>query len=110
MRTAGVQYISLHAEINALFKTMKSKNRSFRMGGRKSSAKDNCNGTTIYVVRLMLKREGMPSTQRHWYGNAKPCDRCQKFLYKYGVKKIKYTDVRIVNGKEVNVLCEMKRN
>jgi len=39
-------------------------------------------------------------------GNSRPCERCQLFLHKHNVKKIKYTN--IVNG--VNVLCEMKIN
>ena len=50
----------------------------------------------IYVVRLMNETDG----------NSKPCSRCQSYLHRHNVKKMKFTD--IING--VNVLCEMKIN
>lgn len=38
-------------------------------------------------------------------GISKPCNRCQSYMHRHNVKKIKYTD--IING--INVLCEMKK-
>jgi hypothetical protein len=59
---------------------------------------------TIYVVRLMRSTKGLPPGQSVWMGNSKPCGNCQKYLSKFGFKKIKYTD--IIDG--VNVLIEME--
>lgn len=60
----------------------------------------------IYVVRLMNETEGKSDHFSHLLGNSKPCSRCQSYLHRHNVKKIKFTD--IVDG--VNVLCEMKIN
>ena len=43
---------------------------------------DNCDGTTIYVVRTL--RDGTPA-------NAKPCDVCQGIMLDVGVKVCYYT-------------------
>lgn len=48
---------------------------------------------------------GKSNSFKYLLGNSKPCIRCQIFLHKHNVKKIKYTD--IING--INVLCEMKK-
>jgi hypothetical protein len=82
---------SLHAEMHALLKSVKM-NRQNRIVNKKN----NVPKMTIYVVRICA----IPKL----YGNAKPCETCQKFLYFYNVQKIKYTDN--ING--VNVLCTMK--
>ena len=79
MRTS---YFSVHAEIHALH------NYTKRM------AKQRC-GTTIYVVRLLR------DTTQFLYGNSKPCERCQEYLYRHCVEYIKYTD--IVAGTQVIV-------
>ena len=90
-----MHYKSLHAEMNCLFKVIKTENNSrLRLGkGRLKRP-----ATTIYIVRLS-KPEGIVT-----YGCSKPCLNCQKYLYHYNVTCIKYTD--IIDGK--NVLCEMK--
>ena len=82
---------SFHAEMNALLKKIKITEKTNKMNGQK-----NKNKMTIYVVRL--------GAIKGIYGNAKPCENCQKFLYINNVTKIKYTD--IING--INVLCTMK--
>ncbi len=52
----------------------------------------------------MNLKEGKSKNFDFLLGNSKPCKRCQSFLHKHNIKKIKFTD--IVNGQ--NVLCEMK--
>lgn len=89
----------MHAEINTLYKFLKTKN----IYDIKKKTKLANNGV-IYVVRLMNEQEGKCDHFPFLLGNSRPCDRCQLFLHKHNVKKIKYTN--IING--VNVLCEMK--
>lgn len=86
---------SLHAEMNALFKCIKSTKVC-----KKFHVPLDLSLSCIYVARLnSMKINGEPVL-----GNSKPCKCCLPILTEYKVKKIKYTDV--VNG--VNVLCEMK--
>ena len=58
----------------------------------------------VYVVRLMKNKKSISKHFQYTLGMSKPCKRCESFLYKHNIKKIKYTDV--IDG--VNVLCEMK--
>lgn len=58
----------------------------------------------------MKSSEGMCETFDYALGNAAPCENCCKYMYKYGVKKIKYTDLRKINGELVNVLVELRIN
>lgn len=73
------------------------KNPSFKQKNIKK------NNSTVYVVRVMNSKKGLPPNQNVWFGNSKPCAHCQKYLYKFGFKKIKYTDN--IDGK--NYLCEL---
>jgi len=54
----------------------------------------------------MRKQKGKSKNFNYLLGMSKPCNRCQSFLFKHNIKKIKYTD--IINN--INVLCEMKIN
>ena len=38
------------------------------------------------------------------FGNCKPCENCEKYLIKFGIKCVKYTN----NIDDIPVLCEMK--
>jgi hypothetical protein len=60
----------------------------------------------VYIVRLMRHKKSMSKHFKYTLGMSKPCKRCECFLYRHNIKKIKYTDV--ING--INVLCEMKIN
>lgn len=64
------------------------------------------NNTVVYVVRLMNHKENLPDDQNVWMGNSKPCSNCQKYLSRFNIKRVKYTD--IIDG--VNVLCELELN
>ena len=90
---------SLHAEINTLFKCLK-KNKIYDLKRHSSVASG-----TMYVVRLLNNDTGKSDMFEYLLGISKPCLRCQLFMYRHGVNKIKYTDI-IDN---VNVLCEMSR-
>ena len=90
---------SLHAEINTLFKCLK-KNNTYDLKKHSSMASG-----IMYVVRLMKNTTGKCDMFEYLLGISKPCIRCQSFMYRHMVKKIKYTDI-IDN---VNVLCEMIR-
>ena len=90
--------MSLHAEVNTLSKYLKRK-KHYKM--RKNSLLGR--GGTMYVVRLMKTRTCKLDTFEYLLGCSKTCERCNLFMYKHSVSKIKYTDV--VNG--VNVLCTL---
>ena len=90
---------SVHAEINTLYNCLKLHN-IYNLNQHTS-----INGT-IYIVRLMRKQKGKSKNFNYLLGMSKPCNRCQSFLFKHNIKKIKYTD--IINN--INVLCEMKIN
>jgi deoxycytidylate deaminase len=96
--TGGTFYRSLHAEINALHKAIKTV-REYKFKKDKKSPTKIEKLDTIYVVRLMNDNK-----TKYNLGNCRPCENCQKYLIMYNVKKIKYTD--IIDGK--NVLCEMR--
>lgn len=95
--TGGVHYFTLHAEMNALYKSLKM-NNTYKFNPKNAK---NYKASVIYVVRLMA-----PKTRKNnlLLGMSKPCEHCQTFLKMYNVTKIKYTD--IIDG--VSVLCEMK--
>ena len=50
------------------------------------------------------KSKNIPENQTVVFGNCMPCTNCQKYLAKFGFKKIKYTDY--INNE--NVLHELK--
>lgn len=58
---------------------------------------------TIYIARVLNNSQNIPTDQTCWLGNCMPCDNCKYNLSKFGIKKIKYTD--IIDGE--NVVCEM---
>lgn len=93
--------MSLHAEMNVLFKTMKIYKKSNRLITTKSKFRHNYNelkgNIVMYVIRLMKSDKSL-------FGNAKPCNCCQKTLRLYNVKKVKYSDN--INGQDV--IREMK--
>ena len=100
--TGRMNYHSLHAEMHALFKSLKMYNKTNRFKTNYKKLKRP--SSTIYVVRILRDVENIPKLQGYWFGNAKPCVHCQTYLSSHNVTKIKYTDM--VDGK--NVLCEMK--
>ena len=62
------------------------------------------NNSTIYVVRTLKDTKNIPDLQNVRFGNCMPCTNCQKYLAKFGFKRIKYTDYE--DGK--NILCELR--
>ena len=58
---------------------------------------------TIYIARVVNDPENIPDNQTCWLGNCMPCDNCKANLAKFGINRIKYTD--IIEGE--NVVCEM---
>lgn len=87
---------SLHAEIHALSIFVRHEYNKY------SICDKNLNNITvpaIYVARLLRNPNG-PS-----FGNSKPCNRCQKFLYNHNVRLVKYTDVN-EEGKQVLITME----
>ena len=102
-RFSNVSQPSLHAEMNALkhYLTITFGTSSIKLGKKVNIKRTN---GIVYVVRVLQTRENLPKSQQCWFGNSKPCARCQHYLARYGFKKIKYTN--IIDG--INVLCEMK--
>jgi deoxycytidylate deaminase len=99
-----IHYKSLHAEMNALFKTVKRERKNRLSLGKGRLIRTS---VTIYIVRICKPTGISPSDSRGYvYGCSKPCLNCEKHLYYYNVTRIKYTD--IIDGK--SVLCEMKMN
>ena len=92
---------SMHCEIHSIHKILKIKNNSFC---------DPVNGIggTIYIVRLMNTKKGISDKFNYAMGNSAPCKNCEKYLFNYNIKKIKYTDFRMINGVYTNVLVELK--
>ena len=91
---------SLHAEMNALFKSIKQKKHN-----RFVQKKQDIPSKTIYVVRLLRgKPDNCNGNPLFMLGNSQPCDHCQKYLALYNITKIRYTD--IIN--DVSVLCELR--
>ena len=100
-RFGNISSVSLHAEMHALLKYLRQnyKNSSF-----KQKFNNKKNNSTVYVVRIMNNKQNLPLNQNVWFGNCKPCTHCQKYLIKFGFKKIKYTD--FINNQ--NYLCELQ--
>lgn len=92
-RNGKIQTVSCHAEMNVILKWLKTQ----RVFSFKSNLK--CKNATIYVARIPTR------SCRDHFGCSKPCELCEKLIFKYGIKKIKYTTV--IDGK--TVVCEMKR-
>lgn len=90
----------MHAEIHALLKYLKVyyKNASLK---QRAIYK---NSSTLYIVRVLRDKRNIPEKQNVTFGNCMPCTNCQKYLAKFGFKKIKYTDY--INGE--NVLHELR--
>lgn len=98
--TGGVFHTSLHAEIHALFKSIKIRNKENRISNKKVERPN----MTIYVVRLLKGAPYNGKKPDYMFGGSKPCENCQKYLSLYNVNRIKYTDV--IEG--TTVLCEMR--
>jgi hypothetical protein len=93
---------SLHAEMNALFKSIKRERKNKLCLGKGRLERSSM---TIYIVRISKPTGMNPIDSRGYvYGCSKPCLNCERHLYYYNVTRIKYTD--IIDGK--TVLCEMK--
>jgi len=94
-------HTSLHAEMNALFKSIKieRKNRITIGKGRLQRP-----STTIYIVRLSKPSNARIDSRGYVYGCSKPCLNCEKYLYHYNITILKYTD--FIDNK--SVLCEMR--
>lgn len=95
-----IYHRSLHAEVNALLKSMKQYEKSYSL---KRKARPERPPMTLYVVRIL---NGMNNNTCYTLGKSRPCVNCQMYLYYYNVTKIKYTD--IVDG--VNCVCELRAN
>jgi deoxycytidylate deaminase len=93
-------HTSLHAEMNALFKSIKSRDKRNRILNKRNYQRP---AMTIYVVRLL---KGIPCEGNNpfAFGCSQPCINCQKYLAEYNITRIKYTD--IIGGK--SVLCELR--
>lgn len=100
-RVGKIDCISLHAEVNVLTKALKKFEKNANL-----KSKTKLPPSTIYVVRLMRKKENLPSYRSYFFGISKPCADCQKKLYNFNVTRIFYTDIK--DGREV--ICEMKIN
>ena len=81
--------------MNALYKYIKiaEKKKRFYRAEKKGA-------NTVYVVRVLnFQKNGETAV-----GCCLPCEHCQKWLARYNVKKVFYTDH--INGE--NVLCEAR--
>lgn len=96
---------SVHAEINALYKWVKSTRQHPRKRTRDLRSASPHERLSIYVVRIMNTTNNKSHMFPFLLGNCRPCINCQSYLSRHGVRVIKYTDVR----DNVNVLCEMRR-
>ena len=91
-RAGKLMYASLHSEMNALFKSLKTVNKTNRFCDTKRLKRPRA---VIWIVRV-VKTGGV--------ANCMPCLHCQKWLAFYNVQRIKYTDV--IN--DIPVLRELK--
>lgn len=98
-RAGRVWYYSLHAEMCALLRIIRSKDKRGSFKSKKTKKTPQYNGSVVYVARPL---------GNDMFGNAKPCANCAKYLHAHGITKIKYTDVRIIDGTPTSVLCEMR--
>lgn len=93
--------MSLHAEMNALFKSIKTRDKRNRFLNKRTYYRPSM---TIYVVRLMNGPPGNGKRPDFMFGGCQPCINCQKYLAEYNITRVKYTDV--IDG--VSVLCELR--
>ena len=103
---------SQHAEMSALQQYIKY--HYGRSADLSSTAKKiRGKAPELYVVRLSGYGNSMAKTStkamhardnKCFFNNSMPCEDCQKNLFKYGIKTIKYTT--IIDG--VGVMCELK--
>lgn len=100
--TGRMYHKSLHAEMNALFKSIKGMDKKNRISRKVKYYRPPM---TMYVVRLSRgpnkKREEICE---YMFGSCRPCVNCQKYLASYNVTRIKYTD--IIDG--VSVMGELR--
>lgn len=101
-RKGGVCHKSLHAEMHVIAKAINLTNESLRRFSPLQSK------SCIYVARLLLTKKNLPQGQSNWLGNCRPCEKCSEFIYKAGIKRVKYTDIVTIEGKKINVLCELR--
>lgn len=104
-------YKSVHAEVNVICKALKNKrvfrinNKSLIPGIHKKIKKKS------KILKTQTFRKGSLYVARVIGNNkiacSRPCINCQKYMYKYGIKKIKYTDIDEY-GKPI--LTEMRIN
>ena len=87
-------HYSLHAEIHALSIFVRHEYNKYSICDKQTNIIP-----VIYVARLMR------DPNKASYGNSKPCERCQKFLFAHNVRYIKYTDIDM-NGKQILVTME----
>jgi len=104
---------SQHAEMNALQKYLKSTyGKSYYLS--KQYIKIHGKNPELYVVRLTgyavstsdtnIKSLNIDKDHECVFNNSMPCKHCQKNLFKFGIRTIKYTT--IIDDQEV--LCEMR--
>lgn len=101
-RYGGELWYSCHAEMRAIFNLLKHVN------GKTSKLRSRYNnlsftGHTLYVCRVMKQKDNLPHGQTNWFGSAKPCEHCEQTIRRFGIKKVKYTD--IIDGQQV--LCTL---
>lgn len=96
-----VYHISLHAEMNALIRSIKATDKTATF--LNINKKNRRSKEVMYVARLtdIEKTKGNIT-----FGNSMPCDHCQTWMHKHKIKVIKYTD--FIDGK--NVICTLKIN
>lgn len=82
---SNTKYHSLHAEIHALCNLIKQEYNHYSI--HLSSCIPIQTQSTIYIARLMRDITKAP------YGNSKPCNRCQEYMYHHNIRYVKYTDV-----------------
>ena len=78
---------------------MRQTDKYASLRSRLNKSKRKLEKMTIYVVRPM--GNGM-------LGNAKPCDNCAKFLKRYGITRVKYSDMIVKGTEKISVLREMR--
>lgn len=91
------KYHSLHAEIHAISIFVRQKYNKYSICDKHYDIIP-----AIYIARLM-KNPNRPS-----FGNSKPCNRCQQYLFNHNVRLIKYTDIN-ENDKQVLVTMEINK-
>lgn len=99
-------YKSVHAEVNVICKALKGQ-KIFKIDNKFISKKNKNSG----ILKNRIFKKGILYVARVIGNNkiacSKPCINCQKYMFKYGVRKIKYTDID-KHGKPI--LTEMRIN